>query len=277
MRSPALSDNDPTSFLDLQEYPHISSSSPSSTLPSSSAQWAPDRHGASPTRPVVVRRRLLPKPPSLASSMPQPKPAFGPAIPEARPDPPPVTSLLRSMPSSQSIGSSSASHSNTKSFFQPPSPPQNRSHPYAFSSSDVATTLDTRSEQIRSRPCVIDAEADRRNQAMVAHNCSDHLPDAQLSNLDSTDGARRRKQRSVFLPLPKSKYKQNDVFIPKIPFDEHEMPTDWQLSLAASLYVFDENSTRVRFGDVWERQRTVVCFIRHFWSVFYHSISVSFF
>lgn len=33
-----------------------------------------------------------------------------------------------------------------------------------------------------------------------------------------------------------------------------------QLSLAASLYILDENGSRIRFGDLWEKQRTVVLF-----------------
>ncbi|EJD06876.1 uncharacterized protein FOMMEDRAFT_41408, partial [Fomitiporia mediterranea MF3/22] len=47
-------------------------------------------------------------------------------------------------------------------------------------------------------------------------------------------------------------------------FDEFALPTAKQLLLASSLSVISESGVRVRFGDVWEKDRTVVIFIRHF-------------
>ncbi|QRV74974.1 AhpC/TSA antioxidant enzyme [Ceratobasidium sp. AG-Ba] len=52
---------------------------------------------------------------------------------------------------------------------------------------------------------------------------------------------------------------------PKPPFDKYGMPTLDQLKLASEMHVFDEFGESVRFGDVFEGQKTAVCFIRHFW------------
>lgn len=46
---------------------------------------------------------------------------------------------------------------------------------------------------------------------------------------------------------------------------ENELPTEKQLRLAASLDVINESGLKVPFGYLWLGQRTVVCFIRHFW------------
>jgi len=48
------------------------------------------------------------------------------------------------------------------------------------------------------------------------------------------------------------------------PFDEHAMPTLEQVRAAASLYVVAESGVRVRFGELWEGEQTVVIFLRHF-------------
>lgn len=49
-------------------------------------------------------------------------------------------------------------------------------------------------------------------------------------------------------------------------FSEHALPTPRQLIDAASCLVIAENGLRVPFGDVFRDQKTIVIFIRHFWS-----------
>ncbi|KAG9102950.1 hypothetical protein FRC07_010115 [Ceratobasidium sp. 392] len=51
----------------------------------------------------------------------------------------------------------------------------------------------------------------------------------------------------------------------KPPFDKYGMPTTEQLRLASEMSVYDERGQPVRFGDIFEGQKTAVCFIRHFW------------
>ncbi|KAJ7268793.1 AhpC/TSA antioxidant enzyme-domain-containing protein, partial [Mycena haematopus] len=51
-------------------------------------------------------------------------------------------------------------------------------------------------------------------------------------------------------------------------FDEHRPPTRSQLETAAELPVISESGVRVPFGSLWEDQKTIVCFIRHFWCSF---------
>jgi hypothetical protein len=53
--------------------------------------------------------------------------------------------------------------------------------------------------------------------------------------------------------------------VPDIPFEPDVLPTKAQLLNAASLTVISETGLRVRFGDLWEKQKVIVCFIRHFW------------
>jgi hypothetical protein len=48
---------------------------------------------------------------------------------------------------------------------------------------------------------------------------------------------------------------------------ENMLPTEAQLSNAASLNVVSESGIRILFGDLWLGQKTIVCFIRHFWCV----------
>lgn len=48
-------------------------------------------------------------------------------------------------------------------------------------------------------------------------------------------------------------------------FDENALPTRRQLLDAASCNVVAENGLRVPFGDLFQGQKTVVIFIRHFW------------
>jgi hypothetical protein len=50
-------------------------------------------------------------------------------------------------------------------------------------------------------------------------------------------------------------------------FDETQLPTQRQLEEAAALPVISESGVRVAFGRLWQGQKTIVCFIRHFWHV----------
>lgn len=47
-------------------------------------------------------------------------------------------------------------------------------------------------------------------------------------------------------------------------FDETQLPTMRQLQEAAALQVISESGVRVPFGSLWQNQKTIVCFIRHF-------------
>jgi hypothetical protein len=48
-------------------------------------------------------------------------------------------------------------------------------------------------------------------------------------------------------------------------FDQDRLPTLRQLETAAVLSVISESGVRVPFGSLWQNQKTIVCFIRHFW------------
>lgn len=54
---------------------------------------------------------------------------------------------------------------------------------------------------------------------------------------------------------------------------ENILPTQAQLSIAASLDVISEDGIRIPFGDLWLGQRTIVCFIRHFWYVCFSGLT----
>ncbi|KAK7053452.1 hypothetical protein VNI00_004078 [Paramarasmius palmivorus] len=47
-------------------------------------------------------------------------------------------------------------------------------------------------------------------------------------------------------------------------FDEYSIPTQLQLRRAANLWVIAESGVRVSFGSLWQDQKTIVIFIRHF-------------
>ncbi|CUA67264.1 hypothetical protein RSOLAG22IIIB_07311 [Rhizoctonia solani] len=49
------------------------------------------------------------------------------------------------------------------------------------------------------------------------------------------------------------------------PFDRYGLPSEDQLRLASDMYVYDQTSRPVRFGDIFKDQKTAICFIRHFW------------
>ena len=48
-------------------------------------------------------------------------------------------------------------------------------------------------------------------------------------------------------------------------FSEWAKPTQKDMYEASLLSVRDEYGNRIRFGSLFEGQRTIVCFIRHFW------------
>ncbi|KAF7321729.1 Peptidase A1 domain-containing protein [Mycena kentingensis (nom. inval.)] len=48
-------------------------------------------------------------------------------------------------------------------------------------------------------------------------------------------------------------------------FDEHRLPTLLDLEQVAALAVISETGVRVPFGALFRDQKTIVCFIRHFW------------
>lgn len=50
-------------------------------------------------------------------------------------------------------------------------------------------------------------------------------------------------------------------------FSQTALPTKKDLYEASLLSVRDEYGNRIRFGSLFEGQRTIVCFIRHFWCV----------
>jgi hypothetical protein len=63
----------------------------------------------------------------------------------------------------------------------------------------------------------------------------------------------------------------------RVRFDEHRKPSREQLSYAESLFVIAENGIRVRFGDLWQNKKTIVCFIRHFWYVILSCVTIRLF
>jgi hypothetical protein len=48
-------------------------------------------------------------------------------------------------------------------------------------------------------------------------------------------------------------------------FSETAIPSRKDMYEASLLSVRDEYGNRIRFGSLFEGQRTIVCFIRHFW------------
>lgn len=48
-------------------------------------------------------------------------------------------------------------------------------------------------------------------------------------------------------------------------FDEWNKPNQKEMYEASLLSLRDEYGNRIRFGSLFEGQRTIVCFIRHFW------------
>jgi hypothetical protein len=211
--------------------------------------------------------QLFPQPPPLVLSTQHSRSvsASSPANLEVIIEPPVITDPPRESLSSQSDDASTDSYSSTGSFFQFPYPSRNRDDPYTYSSSDVVTVPDAYSEESNLSACDFgcmeeDIEADTDSNLEIP-------PDVQSRSSSSIDEP-IRKRLSALLSRHRSRPSQDSITVPDIPFDEYKPPTEEQLSLAASLHVLDENGTQVRFGDLWEKQRTVVCFIRHFWFVF---------
>ncbi|KAF9254426.1 hypothetical protein L218DRAFT_992322 [Marasmius fiardii PR-910] len=51
---------------------------------------------------------------------------------------------------------------------------------------------------------------------------------------------------------------------PASPFDENSPPSTTQLELAAKSTIVTESGVRIAFGSLWQHQKTIVIFIRHF-------------
>ncbi|CAE6393917.1 unnamed protein product [Rhizoctonia solani] len=77
------------------------------------------------------------------------------------------------------------------------------------------------------------------------------------------------KAVSLGVPSLNLKQKKRSRKIKKVPppplFDKYGLPDEDQLRRASEMYVYDENSRPVRFGDIFKDQKTAICFIRHFW------------
>ncbi|CAE7141192.1 unnamed protein product [Rhizoctonia solani] len=48
-------------------------------------------------------------------------------------------------------------------------------------------------------------------------------------------------------------------------FDRYALPTEDQLRTASDMLVYDQHAHPVRFGSIFQNQKTAICFIRHFW------------
>ncbi|CAE6427890.1 unnamed protein product, partial [Rhizoctonia solani] len=75
------------------------------------------------------------------------------------------------------------------------------------------------------------------------------------------------KAGSLSVPSLNLKQKKSRKVKKQLPplFDKYALPDEDQLRLASEMYVYDENSRPVRFGDIFKDQKTAICFIRHFW------------
>lgn len=52
------------------------------------------------------------------------------------------------------------------------------------------------------------------------------------------------------------------------PFSEYALPAQHQMEAVSLMTVYAEDGMTVRFGDLWRNNRTLVIFIRHYWSDF---------
>jgi hypothetical protein len=78
--------------------------------------------------------------------------------------------------------------------------------------------------------------------------------------------------------LPKRSHSSAQRYPPPVldgSFDEYAIPTRDQLQRAAAVCVVAQNGIRVPFGEVIRERKTIVIFIRHFWSVL-HELLESF-
>ena len=48
-------------------------------------------------------------------------------------------------------------------------------------------------------------------------------------------------------------------------FSSYIKPSEEALRTAADTWVYTEHGEQIRFGELWEGQKTIVCFIRHYW------------
>lgn len=86
---------------------------------------------------------------------------------------------------------------------------------------------------------------------------------AYLSSKENEGGSLLQAPRPFFHPRAASPDNSFNSF--GFPMTEYSLPTRTQLSQAASLPVYAEDGRKQLFGTLFEKQKTVVIFIRHFW------------
>lgn len=102
-----------------------------------------------------------------------------------------------------------------------------------------------------------------------------HEPSAELMrSMTSTSTKFSSMFNGLRVPLGASnsavhekKLKKMAVIKEEVPFTTYLKPSGEALSAAAEATVYDEHGEAIRFGSLWETQRTIVCFIRHYWYV----------
>lgn len=77
-----------------------------------------------------------------------------------------------------------------------------------------------------------------------------------LSFASRAPNSRNRSVLSLMQRRPKK---------PVEPFSTYAKPSARALESAADGMVYTETGDMVRFGELFEDQRTIVCFIRHYW------------
>jgi hypothetical protein len=90
---------------------------------------------------------------------------------------------------------------------------------------------------------------------------------ACLSSKEKEGGSLLQSQPQVPRPIfnPKGVSPDNSFNFSGVPSTEYNLPPRTQLSQAASLPVYGEDGRKHSFGSLFEKQKTVVIFIRHFW------------
>jgi len=90
---------------------------------------------------------------------------------------------------------------------------------------------------------------------------------AYLSSKENEGGCLSQSQSQASRPIFHPKGVSPDISFNSFgfPMTEYSLPTRTQLSQAASLPVYAEDGRKQSFGSLFEKQKTVVIFIRHFW------------
>lgn len=94
--------------------------------------------------------------------------------------------------------------------------------------------------------------------------CSQHshsLPADGVVNTQTTSRLRKLRRRVRFTD---SSVKYSPELTDADSLDVFALPTKEQLEQAARLYVISKKGDKIRFGDLWKDQKTIVLFIRHF-------------